>query len=311
MLRLLQDREISSVVSMDVVPPKEWFLKQIEKDRDRFNFIPGDVSQLEDILNAIKSFSVDRLVNWAFLLPGEVESNPRTSTKVNGLGMCNSFEAARLMGITRVVYASSAGVYGPQDEFGDREITEDDRLHPGSGYALMKQYSEILAEQYSQQYGLHLTALRPVIGCGHEAWPKGPAAIRWFSEIVSLPAVGKPFSIEMDGTNQASLAPADDVAEITRLLLRLPSSPHPAYNVGGPTVSLRNVADVVRKYLPDAGIEFGNQSPPVTPGRGVVTKVSMARAAQDLGFTMLPLEEAVLIHINDARLEEGLEPIKA
>ena len=310
-LKLLQDEDVSSVVSMDITPPKEWALSEIEKYRDRFHFVRGDISQLEDILNAINLYSADKLVNWAFLLPGEAESNPRPSTKVNALGMCNSFEAARLMGISRVIYASSAGVYGPQDEYGDREVTEDDHLHPGSGYALLKQYSEVLAEQYGRLYGLNLTGLRPVIGCGHEGWPKGPAMIRWFSDMVSLAAIGKPFSIDMDGSSEASLAPADDVAEITRLLLHLPSSPHPVYNVGAPTVTLKEIATVVRKYIPDADIKFGSQVPPVTRGRGVITKASMARAREDLGFTMMTLEESVLIHINDARLEAGLAPVKA
>ena len=305
-LHLLQDKEVSDVVSMDVTPPREWFLKEIDKNKDRFHFVRGDASQLEDIQDAIKLFSIDALVNWAFLLPGEAESRPRASTKVNAMGMCNSFEAARLMGISRVIYASSAGVYGPQDEYGDREVTEDDHLHPGSGYALLKQYSEILADQYSRLYGLKLTGLRPVIGCGHEGWPKGPAMIRMFSDMVSLLAVGKPFSLDTDGSNQASLSPADDVAEITRLLLHLPASPHPVYNVGGPTTTLKAVAEIARKYIPDARIAFGEKSPPSTRGRGVVTSVSMARAKEDLGFTMMPLEKAMLIHINDARMEAGL-----
>ena len=305
-MHLLQDEDVSRVVSMDVVLPKEWAMKQIEQYTDKFNFIRGDVSQLDDILNAIRLFSIDRLVNWAFLLPGEAELNPLTSTKINALGMCNSFEAARITGITRVVYASSGGVYGPQDEYGDRPVTEDDPLHPGSAYALMKQYSEMLADQYNKLYGINFSGLRPVVGCGHQGWPKGPGFIKAYSDMLSLVAIGKPFSIELDGTNEASLAPADDVAELTRLLLRLPSSPHPAYNVGGPAVTLRDIAKAAYKYIPDAKIEFGSQSMKM---RGLVTNVSMERAKEDTGFLMMSLDESVLVHLNDARLEAGLEPI--
>ena len=309
-LHLLQDREVSCVVSMDVIPPKEWIMKSIGKYADKFHFYHGDVSELEDILNVMKLYSIDRLVNWAFLLPGDVEANPRLSIKVNALGMCNAFEAARLMGVSRVVYASSEGVYGPQDEYGDREVTEDDHMHPGSAYALTKQLSEILAAQYAERYGINFTALRPTIGYGHGG--RTPITVKLFSDIVSLPAVGKPFNTEMDGTSTSSLAADDDVAEFTRILLHAPSSPHPAYNVGGPPTSLRDVADVVRKYIPDASIEFGNQAPSAERGRfGIPWKVSSARAKEDFGFTLLPLEEAVLIHINDARTDAGLEPIKA
>ena len=309
-INLLKDPEVESVVSMDVTPVKDWVMKAIEPNKEKFNFVRGDVSELEDILSAIKKYSIDRLVNWAFLLPGVVEGAPRLSVKVNALGMCNSFEAARLMGIPRVVYASSEGVYGPQNEYGDRDVTEDDERHPSTGgYAMMKLFAEILAQQYSDNHGLNLSALRPTIGYGHGGLT--PIVVKNYSDICSLPAVGKPFITDSDGTGLSSLASADDVAELTRLLLHIPSSPHPAFNVGGPPTSLKDVAEVVRKYIPNAKIEFGNVGPPEGRGNvGIPWRVSMARAKEDLGFEMLPLEKAVLIHINDARLEAGLEPIK-
>lgn len=307
-LHLLQDKDISLVVVMDVNPPKEWMLKSIEKYKDKFRFVRGDVGELEDIVSAIRTYSIDRLVNWAFLLPGDVEKSPRLSVKVNALGMCNSFEAARLCDVKRVVYASSEGVYGPQDEYGDRDVTEDDPMHPGSGYALMKQFSEILATQYSQQTDIKFSALRPTIGYGHGGLT--PLVVRQFGEIISLPAVGKPFSVEADGASTSSLATADDVAGLTRLLIKAASSPHTAYNVGGPPTSLQDVAKVVKKYFPDARITFGKQAPPADRGkRGIPWKVSSARAREDFGFTLQTLDDAVVTIANDARLEAGLPSI--
>lgn len=71
----------------------------------------------------------------------------------------------------------------------------------------------------------------------------------------------------------------------------------------------RDLAAVVKKYIPDAKITFGTRKMP--PGMGLPWKVSMARAIADFGFQCMPIDEAVLIHINDARLEAGLPPIKA
>ena len=94
-------------------------------------------------------------------------------------------------------------------------------------------------------------------------------------------------------------------------MLHAPSSPHTAYNIGGPPTRWREIAGVVSRYIPDARIEFGKQPPPADLGRkSIPWKVSMARAKEDFAFSLLPLEEAVLIHINDARIEAGLEPIK-
>jgi nucleoside-diphosphate-sugar epimerase len=308
-LHLLQDEEIGHVVSMDVVPPKAWLMNSYKEYEGKFNFISGDVSQIEDILSAMKSYAIDRVVNLAFILPGAVEENPRLSVKVNQLGMCNVFEAARLMYIPRVVYASSEGVYGPQEEYGERDVTEDDPMHPQSAYAMAKQMSEVLAAQYAENYKMNFTAIRPPLGYGHGGLR--PNVIKWFSDIVSLPAVGKPFSVEVDGTSPHSLASADDVAELIRILIKVPSSPHPAYNIGGPPTTLREVAEVVRNYIPDAKIEFGNKPLSIDSARGGIPyMLSMTKAIEDFGFSCMPLEDAVLIHINDARADAGLETLK-
>ncbi len=306
-IHLLKDKAVSTVVSMDVAPPKEWFTKSIEGYTDKFHFVRGDVSQLEDILNVMKTFSIQEVVNWAFFMGDQIETNPRLAVKINALGMSNAFEAARLMGASRVIYASSETVYGPQDEYGDREVTEDDRLLPSHSYALCKRLAEVLAGQYTEQYGMSFTGLRPTIGFGYGA--EFPLGAKWFSDVVSLPAVGKPASFEVDGTNLISPVSADDLAEFTRILLRAKSSKYPVYNVGGPPASMRDVAKAVLKYIPDAKIEFGQQKPALGR-RGLPWKVSTARAKEEFNFSCMPLEKAVLIHINDARLEAGLEPLK-
>ena len=309
-VQLVQDKDVDTVVSMDVVPTKDWVIKEMGQKASKFKFVRGDVSELEDILAAIKQYAIDRIINFAFILPGEtLETNPRLGVKVNELGMCNSFEAARLMGISRVVYASSEGVYGPQGEYGEREVTEEDKMHPGSAYAIAKQLSEILADQYHRLYGINFTAHRPCIGYGHGGLT--PLMIRHFCELVSLPAVGKPFSVEDDGIVTVSLSAADDVAALAVKLVKMQASPHPAYNVGGPPTSMRDMAKVVRKYIPEAKIEFGTQPPPADRAQyGIPWIISSALAKNDLGFSLLPLEKAVLQHMNDARTEAGLPLIK-
>jgi nucleoside-diphosphate-sugar epimerase len=309
-VHLLRDPNISGVISMDVNPPPEWLKKSIQKDAAKFHFVRGDVAELEDILNVIKTFSIDRVVNMAAILTGAFEQQPRLAIKVNTLGVCNVFEAARLMGISRVVYASSVGVYGTVSEYGDRPVNEDDHLHPGNAYGLTKQLSEILAERYQALYGINSSGLRPFLGYGHGG--AFPPIIKLFSDMVSMPAVGKPFAVEMDGTSPAALSSADDVAALTQILIKAPASPHPVYNVATQPTTMLEIAGAIKKYLPEAKIKFGRQAPPPAEAmkNGLPGKVDMNRAKQDLGFEVMPLEEAVLIHINDARLEAGLDEIR-
>jgi len=303
--RLLQDEEVSSVVSMDLTPPKEIFTKSIEKHSNKYHFVRGDVSQLEDILNAIKSFSVTKVVNFAYLLTLETENMPRACASVNVLGMCNVFEAARLLDLSRVVYASSFAVYGPQSEYGDRDVTEDDHLHPSITYGITKQINERMAASYSEQYGMSIVGLRPSHGFGHGRESAGVA--NRFSSIVSLPAVGKPAFIEVEGSSAYSIVGAEDIAELTRILLYAPSPSYPIYNVAGQPVSLEQIVNQVRQYIPDAKIEFGHESGDLN----LSEKISCERAGKEFGFSPRPLAELVLHSINEARIEVGLAPIKS
>jgi nucleoside-diphosphate-sugar epimerase len=307
-LYLLRDKEISGAVSMDLAPPAEWFQKSIYKYRSRFQFVRGDVSQIEDILNVMKQHAIDRVINWAFIMVAQdVPVDPRLVTKVNVLGMSNAFEAAKIMGAGRVIYASSETVYGPQAMYGLREVTEDNQTNPTHSYAVCKKYAEIMAADYSRQFGISFTGLRPTIGYGHG----GRSPAQYWSDMPSLCAVGKPFSMKGDGYGLCSLVSADDLAEFTRMLIKAPSSPHPVYNVGGLATSPRDMARVVKKYIPDAKITFGKEQIIDPEGEaGLPWLVSGKRAQDDFGFSCMPLEKAVLLHINDARLEAGLKPIK-
>ena len=304
-LHMLKDKQIENVVSMDIAPPPKWAMQEIDEYKDKFHFVRGSVVELEEILSAMKVCPIDGIVNWAFVMNlQELNSNPRLSTKVNALGMCNAFEAARLMGAKRVVYASSMTVYGPSDLYGDKEVDEDVVLSPNSSYAVCKRLAEIIADQYSQQYGVRFTGVRPTIGYGHG----GRSPAQFWSDMPSAAAVGKPYRMETDGNVSVSLVSADDLAIFTTMLIKAPSSPHPVYNVGTPLTNFRDVAAMVKKYIPDAVIEFGNKEQAM--GRRKPLNISGARAKADFGFECMPLDKAILIHINDARLEAGLEPLK-
>jgi nucleoside-diphosphate-sugar epimerase len=303
-LHMLQDKGIENVVSMDIAPPPEWSLKQIEPWKGKFHFVRGTVAELEDILNAAKTCRIDGIVNWAFVMSlQELNSNPRLSTKVNMLGMCNAFEAARLVGANRVVYASSMTVYGPSDLYGD-EVSENVVLAPSSSYAVAKLYAEIIAAQYQTKYDIKFTGVRPTIGYGHG----GRSPAQMWSDMPSMAAVGKPYKMEFNGDMSMSLVTADDLGIFTTILMKAKSSPRPVYNVGTPLINFRDLAATVKKYLPNAVIEFGSKPSPFGAGRKPLN-VSSKAAKEDFGFECMSLDEGVKIHINDARLDTGLEPI--
>ena len=72
--------------------------------------VRGDVSQFDDVMARITEAKPNRVVNLAYYIGSDLP--PRVAFKLNVLGMDNVFEASRLAGCNRVIYASSVAVSG-------------------------------------------------------------------------------------------------------------------------------------------------------------------------------------------------------
>src|SRR5437899_3789928 len=109
------------VVCMDINPGAASFADL----GDQVKVVRGDVTQFEDVMRVTLETRPSRILNLAYLL-GSGEDQPHFAMKLNILGMDNCFEAARLCGVKRVVYASSVAVSGLQKHFCDRHVNEYD-----------------------------------------------------------------------------------------------------------------------------------------------------------------------------------------
>ncbi|MCI0440346.1 MAG: hypothetical protein L0177_14625, partial [Chloroflexi bacterium] len=78
---------------------------------------------------------------------------------------------------------------------------------------------------------------------------------------------------------------------------------HPVYISGGHYATIRDMADLVRGFIPDAKITTGDRKVPH------IYLVDNSRMLADIGYEPPPLRMRVLDHINDARKEAGLPPI--
>lgn len=83
--------------------------------------------------------------------------DPRRDASVNILGTINLLEACRVAGVKKVVYASSAAVYGEPRYL---PVDEKHPLDPLSGYGLSKEVPERYLKLYRELYGLDYTVLR-------------------------------------------------------------------------------------------------------------------------------------------------------
>jgi nucleoside-diphosphate-sugar epimerase len=257
----------------------------------------GDITQFEDVMRIILEVKPERVINLAYGL-GAGEGNPHQVMRLDILGMDNCFEAARLTGVTRVVYASSIAVSGQQSHFGDRMATEDDPLHGTSQYAMHKMFNEFQAQKFIRNYGMSIVGVRP-------ANVTGPDKVRGATDHVQImvdAARGRPVHLPKKGLMR-TLIHVEDIAEVFVRVLLAEAPRHHLYNSGGIPVSLGELADIVRGFLPDAQITFAQEGGREDSGNYLV---DWSRLAKEFGIEYPGLHTRVLEVINDVRRQEGL-----
>ena len=95
----------------------------------------------------------------------------------------------------------------------------------------------------------------------------------------------------------------EDIAEAFVRVSLVDRSEYPVYNSGGTPISLGDLAELVRGYLPDAQINFDNPGGREHSGNYLVDN---SRLLSEFELTYAPLQQRVLEIINEVRADEGL-----
>jgi len=270
-------------------------------------FVPLDVSNAATVKDVFERHpDITHAIHLAYLMSAEVEANPPLGAGVNVMGMINLFETAARRKLARLVFTSSETVYGgSQKPYGDRDVTEDDFCGPADHhftYGVMKVLNEFMAQKYVKKHNVSIACTRPPVVFGHG---RKRGSVLWAEDFMSVPAVGKPVTLPFPAGTRDCWIYVDDCAEqLVRLSLK-PQIGHFAYNNGGEAVTARELAAIIRRWLPDAQIAF-DESKPGTP---LIDRMSGGRLEQEIDFKPRPLSDGVRAHINEARAAAGLPPV--
>lgn len=128
--------------------------------------ISGDIFDLEKLDEVIKDYNVViHLVGLADA--GIVQRDPTRSFKLNVLSLQNVLEVCRNHGGKKLIFPSSAAVYGITE---DLPVKESFPLNPTNTYSWHKYLCEKLIKAYHDNYGISHVILRlfNVYGAGHK-----------------------------------------------------------------------------------------------------------------------------------------------
>ena len=233
-------------------------LENLAPVADKIRFIKGDIRDNSALNEACKG--VDYIHHFAALISvAESMSKPQETSEINVQGTVNVLEAARANHVKRVVFASSAAVYGTRPELPYAETTPIDCQSP---YAWSKQSGAELCQLYTKAYGQEAVALRffNVYGTGQNPNSAYAAVIAKFMQ---LAADNQLLGIDWDGLQSRDFVNVQDVVA-ANLLAAIKGVPGEIYNVAsGCTHTLLELADTIEKV---SGRKLARVSRPKRPG---------------------------------------------
>ncbi len=245
--------------------------------RDRIRFINGDIRNSSDLEDAFSG--ADTVFHQAAMVSVPLSiKDPAASADTNMTGTFRVLEAARRMGVRRVVLASSAAVYG------DTEIIptpETAPMAPMSPYALHKRFGEQHSDLYTRVFGLETVNLRYFNVYGPRQDPSSP-----YSGVISIfmdqAGAGTRPVIFGDGGHSRDFIFVRDVAAANLAAARHPDAAGGIYNVGtGTSIQILELWSLISRLAGrDTAPEFG----PPRPGDIIHSRSIPDRIHAEIGF---------------------------
>jgi len=215
-------------------------------------FVEGDVREADAVLGAAEGCDV--VVHLAASV-GNARSidDPVKDSQINVIGTLNVLQAARHHGLRRIVFSSSAGIFG---ELKTLPIAEDHPQDPDSPYGASKLAAEKMCLVYNKLYGMRNVCLRyfNVYGVNQRYDAYGNVIPIFADRILR----GVPMTIFGDGEQTRDFVNARDVAAANIAAATAGEDVQGAFNIGSATrVTINDLAEMMQRAARrDVGVQF-------------------------------------------------------
>jgi len=250
----------------------------------RENLLPGVPFHEADVRDAAAVAAALEGCDVALHLAASVGNarsidDPAKDAQVNVLGTINVLQAARRQGLRRIVFSSSAGIFG---ELKTLPIAEDHPQDPDSPYGTTKLAAEKMCLVYNKLYGMRNVCLRyfNVYGVNQRYDAYGNVIPIFADRILR----GAPLTIFGDGEQTRDFVNARDVAAANLAAAAAGDEVAGPFNVGsGTRVTINDLAAMMQGA---AGREVGVEH--AAPRQGDVRDSLAATAAARAAFGFTP-----------------------
>src|SRR5437764_4345994 len=260
---------------------------------ERVRFIAGDITDIGAVRSALKASGARRLIHLAGLQVPACKADPVAGAFVNVVGTLNVFESARALEVERVIYASSAAVFGAGDE--ESPLDESAASEPTTHYGVFKRANEGNARVYYLDHGLSSVGLRPltVYGVNRDSGLTSDP-----TKAMKAAVLGVPFQIRFSGATDFQYV-ADTAAAFIASAERAPEGAH-VFNLHGETVEVARIAQLINQNSMTPNRQLVTYGGPPIPIAPAINDAAIKRALGDLPATPL----AIGIHETMQRFAE-------
>ncbi len=279
LVRMLLDRG-DKVTVFDMVPSSP-FLEDIKGE---FNARVGDLANMAHVVEVVRENRIETIYHVGAAIPPLTERDPSTAFSANVVGTQNTLEVARLLGVKSVIFASTQSSYSDGDAF----IPMDYPQRPGTFYGMTKVCGERLGEAYWRHFGVNFRGVRYCIVNGPGRGGVNPGQfVVW---TLQMAALKRPFKVFVEPDVEVASIYVKDAA---KALIDLNDADekklrYRVYPIMGYTVTAKQLAEVAKKYVPEADITF--------------------RVNEDMMAKVKSLNLARQMDINPARQDWGFAP---
>lgn len=256
----------------------------------KVELIEGDIRDTKT-LNTLMA-GMDYCYHLAALRITQCAQEPRHALEVMYDGTFNVLEACVAHKIKKLIFASSASVYGQAQEFPTKETH-----HPYNNFTLYgaaKMSNELMCRSFSYMHGLPFVALRffNIYGPRMDTYGKYTEVfIRWYNLIKE----GKPPVIFGDGSQTMDFIYVEDIARSCILALKSQAA-NEAYNIAsGKETSLKQLSELLLKTM-NSSLKPEHKPLPEERKKVEVMRrlADVSKAKKDLGFEVsVSLEEGL------------------
>jgi UDP-glucose 4-epimerase len=235
------------------------------------HFIKGDIRDVEATSKAFED--VDIVFHTAARIDVVASTRePFVDLENNVLGTLSVCEAGRKSDVSKIIYSSSAAIYGNADVFPTDELQ---LIRPMSQYAVSKYSGELYMAAYHSLYGIDALSLRYFNVYGPYQRPENV-----YSGVISKffynARTNAPIQIFGDGKQTRDFVYVKDVAK-ANLLAAKSTATGTAINVGsGVETSINDLAKKIKEIVPSAA-RIVHVAPRVGDGRRSLADITLAR----------------------------------